>query len=115
MRIAIVKLSAIGDIVHAMIVLQFIKNFNKEILIDWFVDREFKELLENNDDINQIYTLNLKKAKKNKSLLILLTELNKLKKLDYYDVVIDIQGLIKSAVISKLIPSKKTIGFDNSL
>jgi heptosyltransferase-1 len=28
MRIAIVKLSAMGDIVHAMIVLQFIKKFN---------------------------------------------------------------------------------------
>ena len=31
MRIAIVKLSALGDIVHSMVVLQFIKKFNKDI------------------------------------------------------------------------------------
>ena len=35
-----------------------------------------------------------------------------LRKLEAYDLVIDMQGLIKSAVISKLIPSKQTLGFD---
>ena len=44
MRIAIVKLSALGDIVHAMVVLQFIKKFNKEISIDWIVEETYKEL-----------------------------------------------------------------------
>ena len=33
MKIAIVKLSALGDIVHAMIVLQFIKKYNQAIVI----------------------------------------------------------------------------------
>ena len=46
MRIAIVKLSALGDIVHAMVVLQFIKSFNKEISVDWVVDEAYKELLD---------------------------------------------------------------------
>ena len=40
MRLAIVKLSALGDIVHAMVVLQFIKKFNQEISIDWFVEEQ---------------------------------------------------------------------------
>ena len=40
MRIAIVKLSALGDIVHAMVVLQFIKKFSQEISIDWFVEEQ---------------------------------------------------------------------------
>ena len=31
MKIAIVKLSALGDIVHAMVVLQYIKKYNHEI------------------------------------------------------------------------------------
>ena len=31
MRIAIVKLSALGDIVHAMVALQLIKKYNKTI------------------------------------------------------------------------------------
>ena len=112
MRIAIVKLSALGDIVHAMIVLQFIKKYNQEILIDWIVDKTFTELLNFNSHINKVHIVNIKAAKKNKSILILLNELNKLRKLEPYDLVIDMQGLIKSAIISKLLPSKKIIGFD---
>lgn len=112
MRIAIVKLSALGDIVHAMVVLQFIKKFNTEISIDWIVDDKFKKLLDCNQDINNIYSVNLKNAKKNKSIFQFFKEIGKLRKLDSYDLVIDMQGLIKSAFISKLIPSKCTLGFD---
>ena len=112
MRIAIVKLSALGDIVHAMIVLQFIKNFNLDISIDWIVEDHFKELLHFHQHINEVHTLKLKKIKKNKSLILLFNELAKLRKLESYDIVIDMQGLIKSAIVSKLITGKKTIGFD---
>ena len=114
MRIAIVKLSALGDIVHAMVVLQFIKKFNQEILIDWFVEEQYKGLLVAHPQINKVHLLNLQKAKQKKSILILLKDLNKLRHYDYYDLVIDMQGLIKSAIISKLLPSKQIIGFDKS-
>ena len=40
MRIAIVKLSALGDIIHAMVVLQFIKKYNQKILIDWVIEEK---------------------------------------------------------------------------
>ena len=59
MKIAIVKLSALGDIVHAMIVLQFIKKYYPESEIDWVVEKRFKGILENNPSINQIHTVNL--------------------------------------------------------
>ncbi len=114
MRIAIVKLSALGDIVHAMIVLQFIKKYNNEILIDWVVEESYKDLLEFHPDINKIHMVNLREVKKKKSLLMLIAELVKLSKLEPYDIVIDMQGLLKSAIIAKLIPSKKTIGFDKN-
>jgi len=112
MRIAIVKLSALGDIVHAMVGLQFIKNKFPHSEIDWFVESQYKGLLENNKDINKIYTLNLKELKKNKSFFQLIKALNRLRYLKSYDIVLDAQGLIKSAIIAKLIPSKKTCGFD---
>jgi heptosyltransferase I len=112
MRIAIVKLSALGDIVHAMIVLQLIKKSNNEISIDWVVEEKFKELLDSHPHINQVHSVKLRSAKKKKSIFLLYKELKKFKKLDSFDLVIDMQGLIKSALISKLIPSKQTIGFD---
>ncbi len=116
MKIAIVKLSALGDIVHAMVALQFIKQKYPDCQIDWIVEEGFKGILENNPDISQIHTVNIKKAKRNKSLKLLFQEFKKLKKLPKYDVVIDVQGLIKSAIIARIIPSNKTFGFDkNSL
>jgi heptosyltransferase I len=112
MRIAIVKLSALGDIVHAMVVLQFIKSFDKEILVDWVVDETYKELLDECPDINQVHLIKLKKSKKRKSFFLLINELKNVRNLGPYDIVIDMQGLIKSAIVSKLIPAHKTIGFD---
>jgi len=112
MRIAIVKLSAMGDIVHAMIVLQFMKKLNPKISIDWIVEESFKDLLKFNPHINKLHFVNFKYAKKNKSILTLFKDLNKLRHHDLYDLVIDMQGLIKSAIISKLLPSKQVIGFD---
>ena len=112
MRIAIVKLSALGDIIHAMVVLQFIKKFNKEISIDWFVEEQYKGLLEIHPHIDKVHLVNLQKAKKKKSILVLLKEFDKLRHLGLYDLVIDMQGLLKSAIISKILPSKQIIGFD---
>lgn len=113
MKIAIVKLSAMGDIIHAMLALQFIKKSNPNIKIDWFVEEAFSQVLENNPHIDNIYTLNLKSIKKDKKSLF--TEIKKAKNYskNSYDLVIDAQGLIKSAIVSKLI-GKKVAGFDKN-
>jgi len=42
----------------------------------------------------------------------MLIELSKIKKFGEYDVVIDLQGLIKSSIVSKFIGSRKIVGFD---
>jgi len=112
MRIALVKLSALGDIIHAMVVLQFIKKNNKKIYIDWIVDEKYKELLEFHPDINKVFVVKLQNAKKKKSIRLFLMELYKTHQLNKYDLVIDMQGLVKSALIARMIPSRTTLGFD---
>ena len=114
MRIAIVKLSAIGDIIHSMVVLQFIKQKYPNSVIDWFVEDSLKGVLENNPHISNIQTIRFSEAKRKKSLVILINEITKLRKLKKYDFVIDIQNLIKSAVVARLIPSVRTIGLDKN-
>jgi len=114
MKIAIVKLSALGDIVHAMIVLQFINKNYPESEIDWFVEKRFFGVLENNPHINQIHQLNLKSVNKSKSLFLICKELRKISKFGKYDLVIDMQGLVKSALVARIIPSKITLGFHQS-
>ena len=77
MKVAIVKLSAMGDIVHAMVVLQMIKKYNPNIQIDWIVEERFKQVLEHNPHINTVYSVNLKAIKKDK--ITFFTEFKKIK------------------------------------
>lgn len=112
MKIAIVKLSALGDIVNTMFVLQFIKKQYPLSEIDWIVEKKFKGVLEFNPHISNIKFININKAKRDKSILLLLSELYKVKSFGNYDLVIDFQGLIKTAIVSKLLRSKKIVGFD---
>jgi len=114
MKIAIVRLSAIGDIVQSMIVLQFIKKKFPDTSIDWFVDNQFAALLDDCIEIDNVIKLDIKKIKQNKSLILLFKTLRKLQTLEKYDCVFDLQGLIKSAVITRFIPARDRIGFDKN-
>jgi len=114
MKIAIVRLSAIGDIVQSMIVLQFIKKEFPDASIDWFVDNQFATLLDDCIEIDNVIKLDIKKIKQNKSLILLYKTLRKLQTFKKYDYVFDLQGLIKSAVITRFIPARERIGFDKN-
>lgn len=111
MKIAIVKLSALGDIVHAMVALQFIKTQFPDVQIDWLVEQGFAEVLRHNPDITNLLTVNLKALKTNKAGLF--QQISKVRRYahNHYDLVIDAQGLIKSAIVAKLL-GKKVAGFD---
>ena len=109
LKICIVKLSAMGDIIHAMVALQFIKKKLPNAKIDWIVENSFKGVLENNPDINNILPVNLKAIKKNKMELFSQIKLLNLYAKNNYDVVIDAQGLLKSAIVSKIIGGR-TVG-----
>lgn len=111
MRIAIVKLSAMGDIIHAMVALQFIKKSYPNIVIDWFVEKAFSEVLKNNPHIDNIYELNLKSIKKNKKSIFSQIKTIREYSKNNYDLIIDAQGLIKSAIVSRLL-GKNVSGFD---
>ena len=111
MKIAIVKLSAMGDIIHAMSALQFIKQKFPDCRIDWIVEQSFAGILEDNPHIDNILSINLKALKKNP--LNLFKEIRELKKYgaNGYDLVIDAQGLIKSAISSKILSNGNLWGF----
>ncbi len=113
MKIAIVKLSAMGDIVHAMVALQYIKQVKPYLEIDWIVEQGFAKILEGNKDISHIYPVNLKAIKSDK--IQFLTEFKRVKRYANreYDLVIDAQGLIKSGLVSKFL-GKQRAGFSRS-
>jgi heptosyltransferase-1 len=112
-KIAIVKLSAMGDIVHCMVVLQYIKKAYPNLKIDWFVEKTFAPLLQYNEDIHQVYEIHLKSLKKNKSKILQQVNLIKSYAKNNYDMVIDAQGLIKSALVCKLLGTHR-VGFSKN-
>lgn len=112
-KIAIVRLSALGDIVNSAVVLQFIKKVYPNIQIDWITEEVFVPILKHNPEIDTIYPVNIKKIKKSKNFSLLKNLISELRSLDQYDLVIDMQGLIKSAIVARII-SNKTHGFDKN-
>lgn len=110
-RIAIVRLSALGDIINTAVVLQFIHQHFSHAKIDWITEEAFAPLLRSHPLIHQVHTVNLKALKRSKSPSALLQTIGYLRSLGQYDIVIDVQGLIKSAIVARL-TGKNTHGFD---
>lgn len=106
MKICIIKLSAMGDIIHSMVVLQFIKKQIPNCSIDWIVEDKFKSILEYNKDIDNILSINLNSIKKNKKNIFKQIKIVQEYGKKNYDVVIDMQGLIKSAIVAKIVGSR---------
>ena len=101
---AVIKLSSMGDIIHSMIVLPFLKE-----KIDFIVDDSFKGILEENPYINKIIPVKLRAAKKEK--ILFFKEFIHFKEM-YYDKIYDLQGLFKSAFFAKL-ATENLIGYKN--
>lgn len=114
MKICIVKLSAMGDIIHAMVALEYIKKSLPNAQIDWVVEEGFSSLLDHNPHITNILKVNLKSLKVKKSAVFKQIKLLRTFSKNNYDIIIDAQGLLKSAIVSKIIGAKVIAGYSKS-
>jgi len=112
-KIAIVRLSALGDIINSALILQFIKKQYPDVKIDWVSEEMFSDILRTSKHLHTIHSINLKKLKKNKSFSLLKKTISQLSTLDDYDIIIDMQGLLKSAIVARIV-GKNTHGFDKN-
>ena len=111
LRIALVRLTALGDIINGAIVLQLIKKHYPNAQIEWFCEAVFAPVLEGHPDLHEVHPVAIKKIKKEKDLSLLKTQLRSLKSAGPFDKIIDMQGLLKSAIVARLI-GKEVHGFD---
>ncbi len=112
-KIAIVRLSALGDIINTAVVLQFIHHEFPHAKIEWITEEVFAPLLMNHPFIEKVHTINLKQLKKDKNISGIFKTISYLKNLGNFDIIIDIQGLLKSAIVARLV-GKNTHGFDKN-
>jgi len=99
-RIAIVRLSALGDIVNTAVVLQIIHKYYPQATVDWYVEEAFAPILKDHPLLHEVIALPLKRIKKTKSLTLLRETIQNLRARPSYDQIIDAQGLVKSALVT---------------
>ncbi len=106
MRILIIKPSSLGDIVHALPFLKALRDKFPDAHISWVVSKGFEDILSGNPLINEliIFDKNLKG----------IVNLAKTLKAQHYDMVIDLQGLLRSGLMTFFAKAPLKIGFENA-
>jgi heptosyltransferase I len=110
-RIAIIRLSALGDIVNTAVALQIIRKHYPQATIDWYVEEAFAPILNNHPLLNEVIAVPIKRIKKTKSFQLLRETIRNLRSREQYNQIIDAQGLLKSAIVTSFIKGK-VHGFD---
>lgn len=115
MKICLVKTSSLGDILHTFPVLAYLRHRFPFATIDWVVERPYAGLLRAHPDINQVLEVDTKEWRRHffvgkawKSLLDARTAL----RAQEYDLLFDLQGNIKSGLITSQIRCKVKVGPD---
>ncbi len=104
-------MTALGDVIHSAASLQFIKAALPDAHITWFVEEKFAGILAHNPQIDRIVPLDLHSLKEDRSLSKITSLRRRIKAAGPFDLVIDVQGLIKSAVVARL-AGKRVAGLD---
>jgi len=107
-RFLIVRLGALGDVVHAIPVAAALRRAFPDSRIDWLVSAKHREILDLVPVIDRRLVINDRAgATGGSSLAAAVRELRAAR----YDVVLDLQGLIKSALLARSTGAPRVIGF----
>lgn len=110
-RVLIVRLGALGDVVHAIPVAAALRRAYPHARIDWLVSAKHREILDLVPVIDRRLVVNDRgDASGGTSLLAAVRELRRAR----YDIAIDLQGLIKSALLARLSGAPRVLGFSAS-
>jgi lipopolysaccharide heptosyltransferase I len=116
--IAIIRLSALGDIIHAFPVANILRRQCPASQISWIVDARYQQILEGYGDINEIIPVNAqgwkRGTKKARPLFIDIKNLFSTLPKRRFSLSLDLQGLIKSGIFSLMTRAEKKVGFDRT-
>jgi len=105
LKVLIVKLSSLGDVVHAMPAVQDLRRALAGVQIDWVVERAFAPLVARCEGVRKVIACDLRRWRKQPFSRQTRQEWRAFKgdlQGETYDAVIDLQGLTKSALVSWL-------------
>ena len=102
-KFLIIKLSSLGDIVHALPTAHTLRQEYPDAFIAWVIEARYQELLHNNPDIDEIIPLRTKFWRKNWNWETLKEIWQKIKSLrkHNFDMAFEFHGLIKMCSLAK--------------
>ena len=105
-HILIIKLSAIGDVIHTLPALHLLKRKYPHAQITWLVENKAEDILKDHSLINHLIVFDRQK----KNIFKLISRLRK----ESFDWVIDFQGTYKSALFALATGATYRIGYDTT-
>jgi 3-deoxy-D-manno-octulosonic-acid transferase/heptosyltransferase-1 len=120
-NILIVKLSAIGDVIHTLPALNAIRSHYPDAHITWLVEEDAAPLVKGHETLDRVLVSRRKrwlKALRSSSLLNTIREIGDFMKAlrdTRYDMILDFQALLKSGILVALARGDRKIGFGKGL
>jgi len=118
-KILIVRLSALGDIVHALPVLAAIKQAMPDAQVDWLVEENYAAILAFAVGLHRRVIVRAKTGSETQEAIAFTSGGGYLRAARYlraqrYDIALDLQGLLKSAVWARISGARRVVGFDRA-
>jgi len=114
LKVLIVKASALGDVVHALPVLAWLRSADPAMEIDWLVEEGFASLLDGHPLLHKIHRIATRSWRKQGKLGASRQGWRMIRQLrsERYDIVLDLQGNSKSGLFTLLSGAPRRFGFD---
>ncbi len=114
-RIALIKPSALGDVVHALPVLSALRERWPNSHITWVINRAYEPLVAGHPDLDSTLAFD-RGAMKRGPVTATLTALRFMRQLRQgrFDLVVDLQGLLRTGLMTWATGSARRVGFANA-
>ena len=107
-RVLIVRLGAIGDVVNALTLAAALKRQDPEVHVGWLTHPLAEPLLRDNPCVDRVHRL------PRKGIIGALPALRRELRAERYDLVVDLQRMLKSAVLARLAGAARVLGYDRA-
>jgi lipopolysaccharide heptosyltransferase I len=120
-RIAIVKLSSLGDVIHALPVARALRAARPEARLTWVVEAREAVILRDHPDLDAVVAVDTRRwrrlLRRPRSVPTALTEIARAARAlrrERFDVTVDLQGLLKSGLLTAATRAPTRIGLASS-
>lgn len=104
-RFLILRMGALGDIIHTLPAVSALRESLPKAKIDWLVDQKWSPILEGNPCVDSVITMN------RSSWTNVIAATRRLRRA-HYSMAIDFQSLYRSAILGWASGAKRRVGFD---